>query len=189
MARSSSPGGYGVRDVSTKNPVTPQTMFAIGSVTKQFTCSALMLLVEQHKLSLTDPVSKWFPNLTRAKDITLRDLGGHLSGYRDYYPLDFVDREMQRDETADQIITEYATRPLDFEPRSRYSYSNTGFLILGRVIEKASGQPFQQFVGQSIFKPLALNRTQYDPKMETGAAADMARGHTSFALANPIPAD
>ena len=117
-------------------------MFAIGSVTKQFTCSALMMLAEEKKLSLTDPVSKYFPKLTRAKDITLVDLGGHLSGYRDYYPLDFVDNEMQKPATADAIIDEYATRPLDFEPRSRYSYSNTGFIILGRVIEKVSGQPF-----------------------------------------------
>ena len=71
-------------------------MFAIGSVTKQFTCSAMLMLAEQRKLSLTDPVSKYFPSLTRAKDITLLDLGGHLSGIRDYYPLDFVDREMQK---------------------------------------------------------------------------------------------
>ena len=83
--------GYGVRDMATKDSVTPQTMFAIGSVTKQFTCSALLMLAEQKRLSLTDPVAKYYPNLTRAKDITLLDLGGHLSGYRDYYPLDFVE--------------------------------------------------------------------------------------------------
>jgi D-alanyl-D-alanine carboxypeptidase len=112
--------------------VTPRTMFAIGSVAKRFTCSALMMLAEEKKLSLTDPVSKYFPRLTRAKDVTLLDLGGHLSGYRDYYPLDFADNEMLKPAAADAIIDEYATRPLDFEPRSRYSYSNTGFIILGR---------------------------------------------------------
>ena len=161
-------------------------MFAIGSVTKQFTCSAMLMLAEQHKLSLKDPVSKYFPNLTRANDITLIDLGGHLSGYRDYYPLDFVDQEMQKPQTADAIITEYATRPLDFEPRSRYSYSNTGFLILGRVIEKVSGQPFGSVLSTRIFQPLNLSRTAYEPKM---SGADMARGYTSFALADPFPAD
>ena len=180
--------GYGVRDLPTKDPVTPRTMFAIGSVTKQFTCSALMLLAEQRRLSLTDRVSNYFPTLTRAKDITLLDLGGHLSGYRDYYPLDFVDREMQRDATADQIITEYATRPLDFEPRSRYSYSNTGFLILGRVIEKVSGEPFGAFLGKRIFTPLKLSRTVYEPTTTT-SAADMAQGYTSFGLADPIRAE
>jgi CubicO group peptidase (beta-lactamase class C family) len=180
--------GYGVRDVSTRDPVTPRTMFAIGSVTKQFTCSALMLLAEQRRLSLTDPVSLYFPTLTRAKEITLLDLGGHLSGYRDYYPLDFVDREMQKPATADQIIAEYATRPLDFNPRSRYSYSNTGFLILGRVIEKVSGEPFGAFIDKRVFKPLRLTRTTYEPATTT-ASADMAQGYTSFALADLIPAE
>ncbi|HEV8217818.1 MAG TPA: serine hydrolase domain-containing protein [Gemmatimonadaceae bacterium] len=179
--------GYGVRDIAGRTPVTPNTMFAIGSVTKQFTCSAMLMLAEQQKLSLKDPVSKYLPNLTRAKDITLIDLGGHLSGYRDYYPLDFVDREMQKPQSADAIITEYATRPLDFEPRSRYSYSNTGFLILGRVIERVTGQPFGSVLTTRIFHPLNLTRTAYEPKTQPGA--DMARGYTSFALAAPIPAD
>ena len=155
--------GYGVKTLGTTDSVTPRTMFAIGSVTKQFTCSALMILAEEKKLSLTDPVSKYFPKLTRAKDITLVDLGGHLSGYRDYYPLDFVDNEMQKPATADAIIDEYATRPLDFEPRSRYSYSNTGFIILGRVIEKVSGQPFGEFIAKRLFTPLSLTRTAFEP--------------------------
>ena len=180
--------GYGVRDLASRDPVTPETMFGIGSVTKQFTCTALLMLSEQKRLSLTDPVSIWFPTLTRAKEITLIDLGGHLSGYRDYYPLDFVDQEMQKPATADQIITEYATRPLDFAPRSRYSYSNTGFLILGRVIEKVSGEPFGAFIGKRIFTPLKLTRTVYEPVAPT-SVGNMARGYTSFGLADPIPAD
>lgn len=177
--------GYGVRDMSTNAPVTPQTMFGVGSVTKQFTCASLLMLAEQHKLSLDDPVAKWYPNLTRARDITLRDLGGHVSGYRDYYPLDFVDREMAQAKTPDAIIAEYATRPLDFEPRSRWSYSNTGFLILGRVVERTSGQSFGAFLQQHIFAPLHMTRTTFEPAGPTG---DMAHGYTSFALAPPIPA-
>jgi len=178
--------GYGTRTLAAGDAVTPRTMFGIGSVTKQFTCSALMILADEKKLSLNDPVSKYFPTLTRAKDITLLDLGGHLSGYRDYYPLDFVDNEMQKPATADAIITEYATRPLDFEPRSRWSYSNTGFLILGRVIEKASGQPFGTFITQRLFTPLKLTRTAYEPAR---GGTDMATGYTSFGLAAPIPAE
>jgi D-alanyl-D-alanine carboxypeptidase len=177
--------GYGVRDRATKDTVTPRTMFAIGSVTKQFTCSLLLMLADEHRLSLSDPVAKYYPRLTRAKDITLLDLGGHLSGYRDYYPLDFVDREMQKPEPADAIITEYATRPLDFEPRSRYSYSNTGFLILGGVIEKVSGEPYAKFLGDRILGPLKLARTAYEPS----ATPDMAKGYTSFGLSEPIPVD
>ena len=174
--------GYGVRDRETKDTVTPRTMFAIGSVTKQFTCSLLLMLAEEHRLSLTDPVAKYYPRLTRAKDITLIDLGGHLSGYRDYYPLDFVDREMQKSQPADAIIDEYATRPLDFEPRSRYSYSNTGFLILGGVIAKASGEPYAKFLSDRILTPLKLTRTEFEP----AARPDMAKGYTSFGLSEPI---
>jgi D-alanyl-D-alanine carboxypeptidase len=180
--------GYGTRDLSTHAAVTPRTMFGIGSVTKQFTCTALMMLAEQKKLSLDEPVAKYFPTLTRAGDITLRDLGGHLSGYRDYYPLDFVDQEMQKPASADAIITEYATRPLDFEPRSRYSYSNTGFLILGRIIEKVGGEPFGTFLAGNIFTPLKLTRTAYEPAASAGTD-DVARGYTSFALSDPIHAD
>jgi D-alanyl-D-alanine carboxypeptidase len=176
--------GYGLANIKTSTPVTPNTMFAIGSVTKQFTCSSLLMLQEQHKLSINDPLSKWYPGLTRAKDITLKDLGGHLSGYRDYYPLDYVDREMATAEPADTIIMRYATRPLDFEPRSRWSYSNTGFLILGRVIEKVSGQPIGAFFQTHIFTPLRLAHTAYEPAPN----GNMASGYTSFGLSDPIDA-
>ena len=177
--------GYGVANLQSQTPVTPTTMFAIGSVTKQFTCSSLMMLQERKKLALDDPVSKWYPQLTRARDVTLRDLGGHLSGYRDYYPLDYVDREMAKSEPADTIIMRYATRPLDFEPRSRWSYSNTGYLILGRVIERVSGQPFGSFLQSHIFGPLNLTRTAYEPAPN---GRDMASGYTSFGLSDPIDA-
>jgi CubicO group peptidase (beta-lactamase class C family) len=145
----------------------------------------MLMLQEHNQLSINDPVAKYFPNLTRAKDITLKDLGGHLSGYRDYYPLDYVDREMAKAEPADTIIARYAMRPLDFDPRSRWSYSNTGFLILGRVIEKVSGQPIGTFFQTHIFTPLKLERTKYEPSPN---GADMATGYTSFGLSDPIEA-
>ena len=176
--------GYGVANIQSGTPVAPETMFAIGSVTKQFTCSALLMLQEQKRLAITDPVAKYFPRLTRASDITLADLGGHLSGYRDYYPLDYVDREMATPQSADTIIMRYATRPLDFEPRSRWSYSNTGYLILGRVIEKVSGQPIGSFFQTRIFSPLALSHTTYEPAPN----GNLASGYTSFGLSDPIPA-
>lgn len=176
---------YGVRDIATRAPVTTSTMFGIGSVTKQFTCAAALMLAEQGRLSFGDPVAKWFPRLTRARDITLLDVGGHLSGYRDYYPLDFVDQKMQKPASADEIIDRYATRPLDFAPRSRYSYSNTGFLILGRVVEKVSGQPIGTVFSNRIFTPLRMSRTAYEPAF----GGDMARGYTSFGLSEPLPAE
>ena len=116
---------------------------------------------------------------------SLLDLGQHVSGYRDYYPLDFVDREMQKAESADTIIARYAMRALDFEPGSRWSYSNTNFLILGKAIEAAAKQPIGAVLNTRIFAPLGMTRTAYDPPAsDTG----MSQGYTSYALASPSPA-
>ena len=180
--------GYGVASAATAAPVTPTTMFPIGSVTKQFTCSAVLLLAEDKKLSMRDPVAKYFPKLTRAREITLLDLGQHVSGYRDYYPLDFVDREMQKDVTDDAIIEEYATRPLDFDPGTRWSYSNTNFTILGRVAERVSGETLGAFMARRIFGPLGMTHTSFDPPTSDAGRASMAVGHSSWALNAPGPA-
>lgn len=177
--------GYGLRSLEQRDSVTPATLFAIGSVTKQFTCASVLLLAEDGRLSLQDRVAKYLPRLTRAGDITLLDLGQHVAGYRDYYPLDFVDREMQRPVTADDVIAEYATRPLDFEPGTRWSYSNTNFFVLGRVIEMVAGEPLGRVLEQRIFGPLGMRHTRYDPP---GADSSMARGYTSFALGPAMPA-
>jgi len=177
--------GYGFRSLDPKDPVTPSTMFPIGSVTKQFTCSAALLLAQDGKLSLRDPVATYVPTATRASEVTLLDLGQHVSGYRDYYPLDFVVREMQKPETADTIIGRYATRALDFEPGTRWSYSNTNFIMLGKAIETVSGQTVGAFLAQRIFTPLGMTRTAYDPpRSDTG----LAQGYTSYVLAPPSPA-
>ena len=172
--------GYGLREAATGTPVDVDSMFAIGSVSKQFTCAAILLLAEEGKLSVDDTVSKYFPDLTRAEDITLLDLMHHVSGYPDYYPLDFVDERMQRAIDPDDLIKRYAGGRLDFPPRSNYSYSNTGYIILGRIVEKTSGIELGEFLKRRIFEPLAMHHTVFDP----GPAVDnIAKGYRSFALA------
>jgi D-alanyl-D-alanine carboxypeptidase len=165
-------------------PVSDDTAFAIGSVTKQFICVAAAMLHEQRKLSLDDSVAKWYPELTDAKRITLDDLGSHLSGYPDFYPLDFVDRRMQQIIEPEQIIQRYANGPLDFEPRTRWSYSNTGFIVLGRVIERVTNEPLGAWLQQHVFAPLDMDHSVFEPPRD---AAGLARGHTSFALGQPEP--
>jgi D-alanyl-D-alanine carboxypeptidase len=108
----------------------------LGRSLKEFTAACILLLSEEGKLSIDDPVAKYFPDLTRASDVRLLDLLNMVSGYRDYYPLDFLTREMTRPTTPDAVINDYAKRPLDFEPGTRWSYSNTNYSILGRVVEK-----------------------------------------------------
>jgi D-alanyl-D-alanine carboxypeptidase len=171
--------GFGRRAVDSPAPVDDSTLFGIGSVTKQFTSAAALLLAERGKLAVTDTVSKYFPGLTRANDITLLDLMNHVSGYPDYYPLDFVHRRMQRPIATDTLIREYGGGALDFEPGTRWSYSNTGFILLGRILERVSGQPLGRFLAENIFQPLGMTHTVYEP-----AASDprVAPGFTSFAL-------
>jgi D-alanyl-D-alanine carboxypeptidase len=179
---------YGLASLATREPVTPATPFAIGSITKQFICAAALLLEEDGKLSLDDKVAAHYPDLTRAGDITLDDLGSHLSGYPDFYPLDFVDRRMMKPTTPETIVREYATVPLEFEPRTLYSYSNTGFIVLGRVIEKVSGQPLGEFLRRRVFEPAGMTRASLTPPPTTPG---LAAGHRSFALGPPeqVPAE
>jgi D-alanyl-D-alanine carboxypeptidase len=171
--------GYGLANTKAQTPVTPETLFAVGSVTKQFTCSVALQLEQEHKLSFDDRVSKYAPALTRAKDITIRDLGNHVSGYRDYYPLDFVDRPMAKPLASGEIVKTFASRPLDFEPGSRYSYSNTGYLLLGQIIEKVGGEPMANALERRLFKPLGLAHTRYEPKR---GEAGLAEGYTPLGL-------
>jgi CubicO group peptidase (beta-lactamase class C family) len=176
--------GYGRRSLKPEAPVETSTMFAAGSVTKQFTAACILLLQEDGKLSVRDPVAKWYPDLTKAKEITLYDLMTHAAGYTDYYPLDFVDRRMERAIDPDQLLKEYAGTKLDFDPGRRWSYSNTGFVLLGRIVEKVSGKPFGEFLSERILKPLGMENTTFDPKDDHPG---LAQGYTAFALGPPEP--
>jgi len=141
--------GYGVAALNTQEAVSTNTVFSIGSVTKQFTCACILLLAEEGKLSVRDKVSQYFPTLTRADEITLLDLMNHVSGYPDYYPLDFVDRRLAAPIAADDLIRQYATRALDFEPggalvlqQHRIYYPRTGGgKSVGRIAAALSPAP------------------------------------------------
>lgn len=175
---------YGKCSISAAEPVTVHTRFGIGSVSKQFTCACVLLLQEDGKLAVDDPVAKYYPGLTRAADITLLDLMNHVSGYPDYYPLDFVDARMSHAIDPDELIRTYAGAELDFEPHSRWSYSNTGYIVLGRVVEKVSGKSMGEFLRERIFDPLQLTDTVFEPAPGTSS---LASGHVTFALGDPEP--
>jgi CubicO group peptidase (beta-lactamase class C family) len=176
-------GGAGRASIEGDVRVTPQTRFAIGSITKQFTSAAALLLVEDGKLSVTDKVGKWFPHLTAAADITVLDLMNHVSGYPDYYPLDFVDRPMQQPIATAALIDKWGGGKLDFPPGARYSYSNTGFVILGEIVSKVSGEPFAAFLERRILQPQGLTHTVFEPR--DPQPPEFARGYVTFALGPP----
>jgi D-alanyl-D-alanine carboxypeptidase len=137
-------------------PATPAMRYAIGSVSKQFTATAILLLAEEGKLSLDDKVARWFPDLTRAGEVTLRQLLSMMSGYQDYWPQDYVFPAMQAPTTADAIMKRWAGQALDFDPGTAWQYSNTNYVIAGAIVERVSGMPLMEFLRQRIFGPLGM---------------------------------
>jgi D-alanyl-D-alanine carboxypeptidase len=148
---------YGNARLSPMTPARPEMAYSIGSISKQFTSTAILMLVEQGKLSLDDAVSKFLPNLTRANEITIRELLSHTSGYQDYWPQDYVPPFMTHPITAAQILEMWARKPLDFNPGTKWQYSNTNYVIAGVIVEKVSGESLLQFLQEHIFTPLKMS--------------------------------
>lgn len=140
----------------TGTPATPAMRYAIGSVSKQFTAAAILLLAEAGKLSLDDKVSRWFPRLTRAGDVTLRQLLSMTSGYQDYWPQDYVFTAMQAPTTADAIMQRWAGQVLDFDPGTAWQYSNTNYVIAAAIVERVAGMRFMEFLQQRVFGRLSM---------------------------------
>src|SRR5437868_13095017 len=147
---------YGAGKIDPRVAATPDMRYAIGSISKQFTAVAALLLQQEGKLRLDDPVSKYVPGLTRGNDVTVRQLLSHTSGYQDFWPQDYVMPGMLVATTPQAIADEWAKKPLDFDPGSRWQYSNTNYTLAGMVVEKASGIPFFQFVRTRILQPAGL---------------------------------
>jgi len=176
---------YGNARLDPMTPARPEMHYSIGSVSKQFLAAAILLLAEDGKLSLDDPVGRYLPHLTRANEITIRQLLNHTSGYQDYYALDYVAPYMLQPVTAREILDRWAKKPLDFDPGTRWQYSNTNFVAAGSIIEHVTGKPLMAFLEARIFKPLgvtdALDLTQHP------LSASDAAGYTRFASAPVRP--
>lgn len=154
--------------------------YSVGSISKQFTATAMLMLQEDGKLSIDDHVSRFLPDLTRANEVTIRELLSHTSGYQDYWPQDYVMPPMLAPTTSQKIMDTWAKKPLDYEPGTRYQYSNTGYVIAGAIIEKASGMPLLQFLRERVFKPLGME-TIIDVNMGK-LPADAPTGYMRYAL-------
>ena len=174
---------YGDARLEPKLPAEPGMRYAIGSVSKQFTAAAILLLQQDGKLSLDDKVAKYFPDLTRANEITVRQLLSHTSGYQDYWPQDYMVPLMVEPVTPEGIMDRWAKKPLDYEPGTKWQYSNTGYVIAGRIVEKVSGKPLFQFLQERVFTPLQM-KSAHDFDREPLSAGN-AGGFTSFALGPP----
>ena len=130
--------------------------YPVGSISKQFTATCVLLLQEDGKLSLDDTVSRWFPQLTRANEVTLRELLSHTSGYEDYAPQDYTIPLWTKPGDPLKLVQEWAGKPLDFDPGTQWQYSNTNFVLAALIVEKASGMAYFDFLQKRVLNPLGL---------------------------------
>jgi CubicO group peptidase (beta-lactamase class C family) len=145
--------GYGFSNLEHQVPVKPETIFQSGSVGKQFTATAVMMLVEEGKISLDETISKYLGDVPESwKNITVRHLLTHTSGMTDY-PGDF---DFRRDYTEDELLIRAKAVPTSFQPGEKWQYSNLGFVTLGIIIHKVSGKFYGDFLQERIFKPLQM---------------------------------
>src|ERR1700741_1065345 len=177
---------YGSARLEPKTPATSGMRYSIGSISKQFTAVAMLLLQEQGKLSLDDKVGKFIPSLTRANEVTIRQLLSHTSGYQDYWPQDYVMPMMLQAVTAQKILNIWGHKPLDFEPGTKWQYSNTNYVIAGVIVEKVSGEPLLQFLQQKIFAPLNMKSVANIDEKKLGDTDPT--GYLRYALGPPRPA-
>ncbi|MEP6637060.1 MAG: serine hydrolase domain-containing protein [Acidobacteriota bacterium] len=159
---------YGDARIEPKTSATPDMRYSIGSISKQFTAAAILFLQEQGKLSLDDKVSKFVPDLTRANEVTIRQLLSHTSGYQDYWPQDYVMPMMLQPVTAQKIMDQWAHKPLDFEPGSKWQYSNTNYVIAGVIVEKASGKPLLDYLREKVFAPMGMKSVTNTDQQKLG---------------------
>lgn len=171
---------YGLARIEPPMPATTSMRYAIGSISKQFTATAVAMLAEDDELSLDDTVDRFFPNVTRAGDITLRQLLSHTSGIRDYWPQDYVPPMMLEPITTEQLLERFATQPLDFEPGTQYQYSNTGYVLAGAIVEKVSGRSLTEFLEKRVFEPLGMKSVLDIDQVSLGEGNP--QGYQRFAL-------
>lgn len=178
---------YGFAKLEPKDLAASEMRYGVGSISKQFTAAAILLLQQQGKLKLDDPVGKYIPGLSRGNEVTIREILSHTSGYQDFWPQDYLMAPMLKDATPQEIMNGWAKQPLDFEPGTRWQYSNTGYVLAGMIVEKVSGMPFFQFIQTRLLDPVHM-KTAKDFNADSHAA-DVV-GYIRYALGplRPSPA-
>lgn len=155
---------YGMADLELGVPLRPEMVFPLASMTKQFTAAAIMILAEQGKLSVQDPITKFLPDYpVHGHEITIEHLLTHTSGIFDYteIPGYLTGNRVRADVTLEELIDQFKNQPMRFAPGERFAYSNSGYVLLGAIIEKVSGQSYEEFLQEQIFAPLGMKDTFY----------------------------
>ena len=168
--------GYGLADVELNALATENTVYQWASVSKQFTATAIMLLAQDGKLKLEDPISRHYPDSPSSwKGVTIRHLLTHTSGIKSYTSLPNFFKSIRKDYEPDELIGLVKDLPLDFEPGEKWDYCNTGYYLLGLVIEKVSGKAYAHFLKERIFAPLKMSTARLNHQFEI--IANRANGY------------
>ena len=171
---------YGLADRASKTANTVGTRFRIGSMNKMFTAVATLQLVQAGKVKLDDPLGKYltdYPNKEVATKVTVQQLLSHMGGTGDFFGPEFDQHRLEL-KTAEDYVKLFGARPPKFEPGSKWEYSNYGFLLLGMIVEKASGQPYYDYVREHIYKPAGMTATGSEP--EETHVANLSTGYTAM---------
>ncbi|MDY8137879.1 serine hydrolase [Aquimarina sp. 2201CG5-10] len=157
---------FGLANMELSVPMKTNNVFEIGSITKQFTAVSILMLLEQGKLTIEDEITKYIPDYpTHGKKITIHHLLNHTSGIKSYTSMN-LSEIAAKDMTPTELIDYFKNEPMDFDPGEEWRYNNSGYIILGFIIEKVSGQTYEDFVEQNIFKPLQMQDSFYGSKSE-----------------------
>jgi len=153
--------GYSMANLEHSVPNTSETVFRLASLTKQFTAAAILQLQEQGKLNVNDPVDRYLPDYPHGKEITIDQLLNHTAGIPDY---EFLQPSMvfRNAVSLDELMAKFSGLPLDFRPGSRFSYSNSGYVVLTAILENVSGQTYAEYLAEHIFQPVGMEQTHYD---------------------------
>ncbi len=147
---------FGLARIKPPVPARASRAYPIGSTSKQFTATAVLLLEQQGKLKLDDPVGKYLRGLTEGDKVTIRNLLTHTSGYQDYAPQDYTIPAWKKPVDPMTLVREYAGKPLDFQPGTRWQYSNTNFVVAAMIVQKVAGEPFATFLRDHVLQPAGL---------------------------------
>jgi len=155
--------GYGLANIENDVSNTPQTVFRLGSVTKQFTAMAILLLQERGKLSVNDPICKYLADCPQTwQPITIKNLLTHTAGIPNYTDFPDFTKTAAAETTTAELITRFRDKPLQFALGEKFAYSNSGYYLLGAIIERVSGKSYPDFLQENIFAPLGMKHTGYD---------------------------
>ena len=152
---------FGMANLELNVPMKPENVFQLASISKQFTSVAVLMLMEQGKLSLQDPLSKFIADYPRGNEITLHHLLNHTSGIVSFNTLPDFGTKIRIDVTPEEMINSFKNLPLEFNPGEKYSYNNSGYFLLGYVIEKTSGMTYEDFIKKNIFEKLGMKNSYY----------------------------